>query len=71
LTTFEKTLDEMSEDEFEGHKKAVINKRLEKLKNLTEEGNRFWNHIFSDAYDFLSSKPLHLHLRPTAYIILT
>jgi insulysin len=71
LTTFEKTLDEMSEDEFEGHKKAVINKRLEKLKNLTEEGNRFWNHIFSDAYDFLSSKPLHWYLRPVAYIILT
>jgi len=56
LTMFEKILDEMSETEFEAHKKAVINKRLEKLKNLTEEGTRFWNHIFSDAYDFLISK---------------
>ncbi|KAF2191778.1 LuxS/MPP-like metallohydrolase [Zopfia rhizophila CBS 207.26] len=52
LAQFEKTLEEMSEDEFEGHKRAVINKRLEKLKNLTQEGNRFWNHMFSDAYDF-------------------
>ncbi|KAF2021275.1 hypothetical protein BU24DRAFT_416934 [Aaosphaeria arxii CBS 175.79] len=55
LTSFEKTLEEMPEEEFESHKKAVINKRLEKLKNLTQEGNRFWNHIYSDAYDFLQA----------------
>jgi insulysin len=53
LTSFEQKLADMSEDEFEGHKRAVINKRLEKLKNLTQEGNRFWNHIFNDTYDFL------------------
>jgi len=58
LTKFEKTLDKMSETEFEAHKKAAINKRLEKPKNLTEEGTRFWDHISSDAYDFLISKSL-------------
>lgn len=53
LNTFEQTLNEMSEEDFESNKKAVINKRLAKLKNLSQEDNRFWNHIFSDSYDFL------------------
>ncbi|KAF2685190.1 hypothetical protein K458DRAFT_417258 [Lentithecium fluviatile CBS 122367] len=56
LTSFEKTIDEMNEDDFEKHKGAVISKRQEKLKNLGQEGNRFWNHIFSDAYDFLQAE---------------
>jgi insulysin len=53
LTTFEKTLQDMSADEFEGHKRAMITKRLAKLKNLAQEDGRFWNHIYSDSYDFL------------------
>jgi insulysin len=56
LQMFAKLLNEMSETDFEAHKRAVINKRLEKLKNLDQEGNRFWNHIFSDSYDFLLGK---------------
>jgi insulysin len=44
-------LEEMSEDEFEGYKRAMITKRLAKLKNLSEEGGRFWDHIYSDLYD--------------------
>ncbi|KAJ4314445.1 metalloprotease [Neodidymelliopsis sp. IMI 364377] len=55
LNSFEKTLQEMSEDDFEGHKRAIINKRLAKLKNLSQEDNRFWNHIYSDSYDFLQA----------------
>ncbi|KAA8618047.1 Ptr Secreted-periplasmic Zn-dependent peptidase insulinase [Pyrenophora tritici-repentis] len=55
LTTFEKTLNEMSEEDFESHKQAMINKRLAKLKNLSSEDNRFWNHIYSDSYDFLQA----------------
>ncbi|KAJ4293507.1 metalloprotease [Kalmusia sp. IMI 367209] len=55
LTKFEQTLAEMSEDEFEKHKGAVISKRLESLKNLTQEGNRFWNHMFNNTYDFLQA----------------
>jgi len=61
LNTFEKTLSEMSEEDFESHKQAMINKRLAKLKNLSSEDNRFWNHIYSDSYDFLQGM-LHLKL---------
>lgn len=53
LNTFEGMLYEMTEEDFESHKKAMINKRLAKLKNLSSEDNRFWNHIYSDSYDFL------------------
>ncbi|KAH5216199.1 hypothetical protein HBI62_168920 [Parastagonospora nodorum] len=53
LNTFEKALQEMSESDFEDHKRAMITKRLTKLKNLSQEDMRFWNHIYSDAYDFL------------------
>jgi insulysin len=53
LTMFEQRLEEMDEDEFERHKRAVINKRKEKLKNLSQESNRFWTHVASDTYDFL------------------
>lgn len=53
LTSFHKTLEDMSEEDFAGHKRAIINKRLAKLKNLGQEDNRFWNHIYSDTYDFL------------------
>jgi insulysin len=52
LTGFAKELEEMTDKDFEGHKRSVINKRLEKLKNLTQEGNRFWTHISNDSYDF-------------------
>ena len=53
LAFFGKSLDEMSEDEFESHKKSLINKRLEKLKNLDQESARFWNHITLEYLDFL------------------
>ena len=42
----------MSEAEFEGHKKSLINKRLEKLKNLDQEANRFWTLISSEYFNF-------------------
>ncbi|KAF2269404.1 LuxS/MPP-like metallohydrolase [Lojkania enalia] len=64
LSSFNKRLEDMSEEDFEGHKRAIINKRLEKLKNLTQEGNRFWNHIFSDNYDFLMSQEDAAHIEP-------
>ncbi|RDW92852.1 a-pheromone processing metallopeptidase Ste23 [Aspergillus mulundensis] len=56
LTNFGKTLETMSEDEFEGHKRSVINKRLEKLKNLGSETSRFWTHIGSEDYDFVQNE---------------
>lgn len=52
LTEYEKTIEEMSEEDFEGYKVALINKRLEKLKNLSQETGRFWSHITGEVYDF-------------------
>ncbi|KAE8149605.1 a-pheromone processing metallopeptidase Ste23 [Aspergillus avenaceus] len=56
LSNFGKTLEEMSDDEFEGHKRSVINKRLEKLKNLGSETTRFWSYIGSEYFDFVQNE---------------
>ncbi|KAJ5621076.1 hypothetical protein N7510_005060 [Penicillium lagena] len=53
LREFGPILEAMPEDEFEGHKRSVVNKRLEKLKNLGSETTRFWSHIGSEYFDFL------------------
>ena len=42
----------MDDTVFETNKKSIINKRLERLKNLSQESNRFWNHIVSEGFDF-------------------
>jgi insulysin len=42
----------MSESEFEGHKRSLITKRLEKLKNLDQESSRLWSYIDSEYLDF-------------------
>ncbi|KAK9476376.1 Metalloenzyme, LuxS/M16 peptidase-like protein [Lipomyces japonicus] len=47
-----KFIENLSDEEFQKHVKSLINKRLEKLKNLSEETNRYWNHIQSGYYDF-------------------
>lgn len=52
LTNYGKTLEEMGDSEFEGHKKSVINRRLEKVKNLMAETSRYWMHVTSEIYDF-------------------
>ncbi|KAK3698064.1 metalloprotease [Vermiconidia calcicola] len=52
LVGFEDVIKEMPDDEFESHKIGLINKRLEKLKNLGQETGRFWGHITGEAYDF-------------------
>ena len=52
LVTFRHMLEKMSDSEFEGHKRSLIVKRLEKLKNLDQETSRFWNHITNEYYDF-------------------
>ncbi|KAJ6107127.1 Peptidase M16 core [Penicillium sp. IBT 18751x] len=53
LGTFGTTLENMPEEDFEGHKRSVINKRLEKLKNLGSETGRYWSHVGSEYFDFL------------------
>jgi insulysin len=52
LVNFEQELRAMTDDTFEEHKIGLINKSLEKLKNLGQETERFWSHITSEAFDF-------------------
>jgi insulysin len=58
LAGFAATIVQMSESEFEGQKRSLITKRLEKLKNLDQESNRVWSHINSEYLDFTLGKPL-------------
>ncbi|KAI9790783.1 MAG: Insulinase (Peptidase M16) [Candelina submexicana] len=52
LAGFKKTLDEMSQEDVNEHKRSAVNKRKEKLKNLDEESDRLWGHILSEYFDF-------------------
>ncbi|KAA8642913.1 hypothetical protein EYZ11_009044 [Aspergillus tanneri] len=56
LRNFGQVLEDMSDEEFEGHKRSIVNKRLEKLKNLSSETTRFWTHIGSEYFDFLQNE---------------
>ncbi|KAI9809491.1 MAG: Insulinase (Peptidase M16) [Phylliscum demangeonii] len=49
-------LTEMPSEEFDSHKKSLIAKRLEKLKNLSEESRRFWKHIEKGDLNFEQSE---------------
>ena len=62
LTGFEDVIRDMPAEEFEAHKIGVINKRLEKLKNLNQETGRFWGHITSEAFDFELGKSFNYPL---------
>lgn len=59
LTSYKTTLENMSEKEFEEHKVGLINKRLERLRSLTQESDRFWHHVTSEVYDFSVGKSHH------------
>ena len=66
LTGFAKTLEGMSEADFQEKKIGLINSRLEKLKTLEQETGRFWQHITSETLDFELCKSRHcftVHLR--------
>ncbi|TGO62295.1 hypothetical protein BELL_1121g00020 [Botrytis elliptica] len=52
LLGYSEILKNMSDSEFEGHKRSLITKRLEKLKNLDQESNRLWSHIDYEYFDF-------------------
>jgi len=43
---------DMSADDFDGYRRSIINKRLEKLKNLSAETSRFWSRVMSEFYNF-------------------
>lgn len=64
LAAFAQSLDTMPQEEFESHKKSLINKRLEKIKNLDQESTRFWDHITSEYFDFLQVEEDVAHLKP-------
>ncbi|KAJ1335357.1 insulysin [Microdochium nivale] len=49
-------LEKMSDADFESHKRSVVNKRLEKLKNLDQETGRHWAQIANEYYDFAASQ---------------
>ncbi|KAN0095601.1 LuxS/MPP-like metallohydrolase [Hyaloscypha variabilis] len=52
LAGWAETLEKMSDAEFEGHKRSLITKRLEKLKNLDQESGRLWSYVDSEYLDF-------------------
>ncbi|PON27902.1 insulysin [Trichoderma gamsii] len=52
LVQFGESLQKMTDTEFEGHKRSLINKRLEKLRNLDQETSRHWAQISNEYYDF-------------------
>lgn len=52
LLKFKQELQDMSEEEFEGHKRSLISKRLEKLKNLNMETNRLWAYVSGEYLNF-------------------
>lgn len=52
LTRFGETLAKMSDSEFEGHKRSLVIRRLEKLRNLDQESSRHWTQIANEYYDF-------------------
>ncbi|KAI9266092.1 Metalloenzyme, LuxS/M16 peptidase-like protein [Sporodiniella umbellata] len=42
----------MTQEEYNAQVQSVINKKLEKDKNLGQEGGRYWGHIHSGYYEF-------------------
>lgn len=64
LAMFGDKLKNMSQEDFDSHKKSLINKRLEKLKNLSQECNRFWHHISSEYFDFHKVDMDVAHIKP-------
>ncbi|KAK4156700.1 ubiquitin carboxyl-terminal hydrolase [Chaetomidium leptoderma] len=64
LKTVAKTLEDMSEAEFESNKRSIIDKRLERLKYMEQESNRHWTHIHSEFYAFDNAPQDAAHIKP-------
>lgn len=52
LNQFASTLGSMSDSDFEGHKRSLVVRRLEKLKNLDQESSRHWAQISNEYFSF-------------------
>ena len=63
LALFAQSLENMSSDDFESHKTSLVNKRLEKMKNLHQETSRLWAFISSEYYDFNQREIEAEHIR--------
>ena len=50
--TMRESLDKMTAEEFERHKQSLIDKKLQKVKNLYEESSRLWRAIGDGTFDF-------------------
>ena len=64
LASFAKSLEIMPQEEFESHKKSLVNKRLEKLKNLDQESGRYSAYIAGEYFDFQQLEEEVAHLKP-------
>ncbi|KAI0764784.1 LuxS/MPP-like metallohydrolase [Fomes fomentarius] len=53
LEAFGERLASMPDEEFARHKEGLVVKKLERVKNLGEETDRFWDRIRAGHYDFL------------------
>lgn len=60
-TTLKKLLEDMTDEEFEHKRQSLIDKKLEKFKNLNEESTSFWSQITSGYHDFFRRE-----LRPSS-----
>lgn len=64
LALFAESLEKMPQEEFESHRKSLINKKLEKLKNLDQESTRFSGYINGEYFDFSQLDEEVAHLKP-------
>jgi insulysin len=53
LEQFAPTLEHMTEEDFESHRRSAISNMLYKPENLESETARFWSHIATGYFDFL------------------
>lgn len=50
--SIQETLNSMTEESFDGHKKALEVKRLDKPKKLKAESKKYWTEILMNQYHF-------------------
>ncbi|KAK3987921.1 ubiquitin carboxyl-terminal hydrolase [Cladorrhinum sp. PSN332] len=58
-----KMLDEMNSDDFEKHKRSLVDKLLEKPKQLEQETSKHWGHIDNEYYSFDDAERDVAHLK--------
>jgi insulysin len=49
-------VEKMTEEEYKAQVQSLISKKLEKDKNLGQEGGKYWAHIHSGYYEFDQGK---------------